>query len=85
MEDEQGTLPLGELHAVGFSKVWCGSIANRLVNGIFSALVDRWEVELLFERFIKEELLCICSEHLLRSEVLSLLLLLLMHSKGRLS
>ena len=84
MEDEQGTLPLGELPAVGFSKVWCGSIANRLVNGIFT-LVDRWEVELLFEQFIKEELLCICSEHLLRSEVLSLLLLLLMDSKGRLS
>ena len=86
MEDEQSTLPLGELHAVGFTKVWCGSMANRLANGIFSALVDRCEVELLFgQLFIKEELLCICSEDLLRSEVLSLLLLLLMDSKGRLS
>ena len=85
MEDEQSTLPLGELHAVGLSAVWCGSIANRLANGIFSALVDRWEVELLFGQFIKEEPLCICSEDLLRSEVPSLLLLLLMDSKGRLS
>ena len=85
MEDEQSTLPLGELHAVGFTKVWCGSIANRLVNGIFSVLVDRCEVELLFGQFIKEELLCICSKDLLRSEVLSLLLLLQMDSKGRLS
>ena len=85
MEDEQSTLPLGELHAVGIIKVWCGSMANRLANGIFRALVDRCEVELLFGQFIKEELLCICSEDLLRSEVLSLLLLLLMDSKGRLS
>ena len=81
MEDEQSTLPLGELHAVGFTKVWYGSIANRFANGIFSALVDRREVELLFGQFIKEESLCICSEDLLRSEVL----LLLMDSKGRLS
>ena len=85
MEDEQSTLPLGELHAVGFTKVWCGSIANRLVNGIFSTLVDRWEVELLFGQFITKEPSRICSEDLLRSEVLSLLLLLLMDSKGRLS
>lgn len=85
MEDEQSTLPLGELLAVGFSEVWCGSIANRLANGISSALVDRCEVEMLFEQLIKQEPLCICSEDLLRSEVLSLLLLLLMDSKGCLS
>ena len=85
MEDEQNTLPLGELHTVGFTKVWCGSIANRFANGIFSAIVDRCEVELLFGQFITEEPLCICSEHLLRSEVLSLLVLLLMDSKGCLS
>ena len=85
MEGEQSTLPLGELHTVGFTKVWCGSIANRFANGIFSALVDRCEVELLFGLFMKEELLCIGSKDLLRSEVLSLWLLLQMDSKGRLS